>query len=98
MKTNNELIKEIESGNNPFDVLNVEKIESTKNTRHEFKDAIWLGALEANYLNALDEIRRLRKENERVEADNFRLYAESKREDLAQEAELEIKISGEGEE
>lgn len=93
MKTNNELIKEIESGKNPFDVLDNERRDVTNkdcpNTGCDVKNAYWIGALEAKFLYALQEIIKLRKENERLENQYHDLYAESKREDLEKEATYE---------
>lgn len=103
MKTNNELIKEIESGKNPFDVIAQERKEvcdkDCVNSTAHMKDAYWIGALESKFTFSLQEIIKLRKENERLNRENFDLYAESKREDLAQEATYEnVTINGEGEE
>lgn len=91
MKTNNALIKEIESGKNPLDVLAQEKreIRSEVDGEDVLKDAYYIGALEAKFIIALEAIIKLRKENTRLENQYHDLYAESKREDLEQEATYE---------
>lgn len=74
MKTNNAIITQIESGQNPFDVIKNERTETTKGLREEYRDSTWKGAIEANYIFALQEIIKLRKENARLERENFERF------------------------